>query len=87
MVPPPPQISGTSERFDKIQAAFDSTRKFIEGKSDLIDLRVTVDVTGQVKVKMFNDFPCLAFSCTMTLSNGNESINEHRSCLEHLETK
>ena len=52
--PPPPRISGTTGPIYKTQAAFDSPGQFIEQKIKNVDLGVTDDVTGQVKVKMFD---------------------------------
>ena len=54
MSPPPPLISETTGPILKIQAAFESPGKTIEGKTNFIDLGVTSDVTGQVKVKVFD---------------------------------
>ena len=39
-------------------------------ESNVIDPVATDDVTGQVKIKMFDDLPCLALSRTLTMSNG-----------------
>ena len=50
----PPLISETTGPILKIQAAFESPGKTVEGKQIFIDLGVTSDVTGQVKVKMFD---------------------------------
>ena len=50
---PPPLISETTGPILKIQAAFESPGKNCQGKK-IIDLGVTSDVTGQVKVKMFD---------------------------------
>ena len=48
-----PLISETTGPILKIQAAFESPGKTVEGKN-CIHLGVTSDVTGQVKVKMFD---------------------------------
>ena len=48
----PPLISETTGPILKIQAAFESPGKTVKGKN--IDLGVTSDVTGQVKVKIFD---------------------------------
>ena len=50
----PPLISETTGPILKIQAAFESPGKKIRGKTNFVDLGVTSDVTGQVKVKMFD---------------------------------
>ena len=54
--PPPliPLISETTGPILKIQAAFESPGKNCRAKTNFIDLGVTSDVTGQVKVKMFD---------------------------------
>ena len=52
--PPPPLISETTGPILKIQAAFESPEKNCRRKTNFIDLGVTSDVTGQVKVKMFD---------------------------------
>ena len=49
----PPLISETTGPILKIQAAFESPGKTVEG-IHCIDLGVTSEVTGQVKVKMFD---------------------------------
>ena len=53
--PPPPLISETTGPILKIQVAFESPGKTVEGKK-FIALGVTSDVTRQVKVKMFRHF-------------------------------
>ena len=50
----PPLISETTGPILKIQAAFESPGKTVDVKTNFIDLGVTSDVTGQVKVKMFD---------------------------------
>ena len=50
----PPLISETTGPILKIQAAFESPGKNCWEKTNCIDLGVTSDVTGQVKVKMFD---------------------------------
>ena len=52
----PPLISETTGPILKIQAAFESPGKSVEGKQILFDLGVTSDVTGQVKVKNVRHF-------------------------------
>ena len=44
------------------------------GKPNVVDLDVTADVTGQVKVKMFDDFEYLDLSSTRVELNGNKSM-------------
>ena len=41
------------------------------------------DITGQVKVKMFDDLDYLVLSPTGAVSNGHRSIERHGSCLGH----
>ena len=50
----PPLISEITGPILKNQAAFESPGKNCRGKTNFIDLGVTSDVTGQVKVKMFD---------------------------------
>ena len=50
----PPLIFETTGPILKIQAAFESPEKNCRRKTNFIDLGVTSDVTGQVKVKMFD---------------------------------
>ena len=52
-------------------------------KPNDVDLRVTDDVTGQVKVKMLDDLAYLVLSRTTAVSNGNKSIQKRGSCLGH----
>ena len=52
-------------------------------KPNVVDLGVTGDVTGQVKVKMLDDLAYLVLPRTTAVSNGNKSIKQHGSCLEH----
>ena len=39
-------------------------------RANIVDLRVTYAVTGQLKVKMFYDLSHLVLSCITTVSNG-----------------
>ena len=50
----PPRISETTGAILKIQAAFENPGKNCRWKTNFIDIGVTSDVTGQVKVKMFD---------------------------------
>ena len=72
----PPLISETTGPILKIQAAFESPGKTVSKKTNFVDLRVTSDVTGQVKVKMF-DFSGLVTSASkiamLSLNKANES--------------
>ena len=52
----PPLISETTGQILKIQAAFESPGNIVEGKTNFNDLWVTSDVTGQVKVGIFDFF-------------------------------
>ena len=58
----------------KIQAAFESPGKTVEGKK-FIDLGVTSDVIGQVKVKMF-DFSGLVTSASKIAMLSSNKANE-----------
>ena len=50
------------------------TQRICWEKPNFVDLGVTDDVTGQVKVKMSEDFECLALSRTGAVWNGNKSM-------------
>ena len=60
------QISGTTGRIYKIQMALDRSGKYFKGYPILLTSG-TDDVTGPVKVKMFNDLPYLALSQIMAV--------------------
>ena len=57
---PPPPLSELRNYWSdlKIQTAFDIYGKFVE-KPNVVDLEITDDVTGQVRVKMFDDLEYL----------------------------
>ena len=57
-LPPPPENSGTAGPIDKIQTAFDRSGNF-SGKPNVVDLGVTDNVTGQIKVKIVDDLAYL----------------------------
>ena len=69
-MPPLPKISRTTWGIYKIQMAFDRPRKFYRWKHNFVDLVVTDDVTGQVKVKMVDELSNLVLSRVITVSNG-----------------
>ena len=69
-----PQNSVTAESIYKIQTVFDRYPKMYRRKLNAVDLGVTDDVPGQVKVKMFDDLTYLVLSRTTAVSNGNRSI-------------
>ena len=71
--PPPPSDLRNYWTDSKIQAEFESPGKTVEGKK--IDLVVTSDVTGQVKVKMF-DFSGLVTSASKTAMLTSNRANE-----------
>ena len=72
---PPPLISETTGPLVKIQTALESPGKNFRGKTNCIDLRVTSDVTGQVKVKMF-DFSGLVTSVSKIAMLSSNKANE-----------
>ena len=72
-LPRPPQNSGTTGRIYKIQMVLDRSGEFVEVNLILLT-SVTDDVTGQVKVKKFDDLESLALSRTRAVWNGNKSI-------------
>ena len=52
------------------------TWKMYWRKTNVVDFEVTHDVTGQAKVKMFDDLPCLVLPRSITPSNGKgQQIN------------
>ena len=73
----PPLISESTGPIVKIQAAFESPGKNRRRKTNFIDLGVTNDVTGQVKVKMF-DFSGLVTSASkIAMLSSNKATNRH----------
>ena len=50
----PPEISQTTGPISNFQAPFDSTVRELSKKSHEFDLEVNDDITGHVKVKMFD---------------------------------
>ena len=68
-------ISETTEPILKIQAAFESPGKTVTGKTNCIDLGVTSDVTGQVKVKMF-DISGLVTSASKIAMLSTNKVNQ-----------
>ena len=54
-------------------------------KHNVVDPRVTDDVTGQVKFKfkMFDDLAYLVLSRVTAVQNENKPIQQHGSCLGH----
>ena len=45
-------------------------------KTNFVDLGVTDNVIGQVKVKMFDDWSCMVLSCPTTVSNGKSQYSK-----------
>ena len=73
---PPPEISQTTGPISKFQTPFDSPVRELPVQCQIFDPEVTDDVTGQVKVRIF-DFSGLATSASkisMLIANkANES--------------
>ena len=73
---PPPEISQTTGPISKFQAPFDSPVRELPVQGKKFDLEVTDDVTGQVKVRIF-DFPGLVTSASkismLSANKANES--------------
>ena len=61
--PPPPEISQTTGPISKFQTPFDSPVRELPVQGQIFDPEVTDDVTGKVKVRIF-DFSGLATSAS-----------------------
>ena len=74
--PPPPEISQTTGTISKFQTPFDSPVRELPVQGQIFDLEVTDDVTGQVKVRIF-DFSGLVTSASkismLSANKANES--------------
>ena len=71
--PPPPEISQTTGPISKFQTPFDSPVRELPVKGQKFDLEVTDDVTGQVKVRIF-DFSGLVTSASkISMLSANEA--------------
>ena len=71
----PPVISQTTGPISKIQTPFDSTVRELSKHGVKFDLEVTDDVTGQVKVRMF-DFSGLVTSMSIISILSENKANE-----------
>ena len=73
---PPPEISQTTGPISKFQTPFDSPVRELPLQGQIFDPEVTDDVTGQVKVRIF-DFSGLAASASkismLSANKANES--------------
>ena len=73
---PPPEISQTTGPISKFQTPFDSPVRELPVQGQIFDPEVTDDVTGQVKVRIF-DFSGLAISASkismLSANKANES--------------
>ena len=73
---PPPEISQTTGPISKFQTPFDSPVRELPVQRQIFDPEVTDDVTGQVKVRIF-DFSGLATSASkismLSANKANES--------------
>ena len=73
---PPPEISQTTGPISKFQTPFDSPVRELPLQGQIFDPEVTDDVTGQVKVRIF-DFSGLATSASkismLSANKANES--------------
>ena len=74
--PPPPEISQTTGPISKFQTPFDSPVRELPVQDKKVDPEVTDDVTGQVKVRIF-DFSGLGTSASkismLSANKANES--------------
>ena len=69
----PPLISETTGPILKLQAAFESLEKNCGRKTDFHDLGVTSDVTGQVKVKMFDISGLVTSASKISMLSANKA--------------
>ena len=72
----PPVISQTTGPISKIQTPFDSPVRDLSKPALKFDLEVTDDVTGQVKVRMF-DFSGLVTSASKISMLSAKPMNRH----------
>ena len=70
---PPPVISQTTGPIPKIQTLFDSPVRELSKHGVKFDLEVTDDVTGQIKVRMFN------FSGLVTSASAISILTENKA--------
>ena len=72
----PPEISQTTGPISKFQTPFDSPVRELPVQGQKLDLEVTDDVTGQVKIRIF-DFSGLVISASkvsmLSANKANES--------------
>ena len=66
-------ISQTTGLVSKIQTPFDSSERELSKHGVKFDLDVTGDVTGQVKVRMFDFSVLVTLASTILMSNANKS--------------
>ena len=78
---PIPHNSGSTMPIYKIQKAFNRPWKVIKGNLIFVYLMVTDDVTGQVKIKMFEDLSFLVLSRTIIVSTVSKQLIKLGSCL------
>ena len=71
----PPEISQTTGPISKFQTPFDSPVRELPVQGKKFDLEVTDDVTGQVKVRIF-DFSGLVTSASKILMLSANKVNE-----------
>ena len=81
-MPPSLRTQELLVRFTKIKRRSISGKRM--GGTNVVDLGVIDDVTGQVQVEMFDDMTYLFLSRNTAVSNGIKSIQQHGSCLGHL---
>ena len=71
----PPEISQTTGPISKFQTPFDSPVRELPVQGQIFDLEVTDDVTGEVKVRIF-DFSGLATSASKISMLSSNKANE-----------
>ena len=71
--PPPHVISQTTRPISTIQTPFDSPEREISKHGVKFDLKVTDDVTGQVKVRMFDFSVLVTLASTILMLSANKA--------------
>ena len=69
----PPVISQTTGPISKIQTSFDSPVRALSKPGQKFDIDVTDDVTGQVKVRMFDFLGLVTSASTISMLSANKA--------------
>ena len=70
---PPPEISQTTGPISKFQTSFDSPVRELPVQGQTFDPEVTDDVTGQVKVRIFDFSGLVTSASTMSMLSANKA--------------